>query len=104
MSALLQDLRYAWRSLGHRPGFAAVAILTLALGIGLNAAVFSVVDAALVRSVPYAEPARLVHLGQVPVGLVAFPFANQTVWKLPSKRVSTTSTPGPQGTAPQRVC
>src|SRR5262245_34230729 len=65
MSALLQDLRYAWRSLGHRPGFAAVAILTLALGLGLNAAVFTVVDAALVRSVPYAEPERLVHLWQV---------------------------------------
>src|SRR5438477_9758865 len=48
--------------------------------------------------------APLVHFGQVPVGLVAFPFANQTVWKLPSNRVSTTSTLVSQGTPPQRVC
>ena len=84
MSALLQDLRYAWRSLGHRPAFAAVAILTLALGIGLNAAVFTVVDAALVRSVPYAEPERLVHLWQVQDNAERrrFPFAWQTVREL----------------------
>src|SRR6266699_4499183 len=48
--------------------------------------------------------APLVHFGQVPAGLLVVWFANQTVWKLPSNRVSTTSTPGPQGTAPQRVC
>ncbi|HEY1907924.1 MAG TPA: hypothetical protein VGG91_17880, partial [Myxococcaceae bacterium] len=64
MGTLLQDLRYGMRSLARRPGFAAVAIATLALGIGLNAAVFTVVDAALVRSVPYAEPERLVHSGR----------------------------------------
>jgi putative ABC transport system permease protein len=84
MSTLLQDLRYAWRSMGNRPGFAAVAILTLALGIGLNAAVFTVVDAALVRSVPYAEPERLVHLWQVQDNAERrrFPFAWQTVREL----------------------
>ncbi|HET9037604.1 MAG TPA: ABC transporter permease [Myxococcaceae bacterium] len=84
MNTLLQDLRYAWRSLGHRPGFAAVAILTLALGIGLNAAVFTVVDAALVRSIPYAEPERLVHLWQVQDNAERrrFPFAWQTVREL----------------------
>src|SRR5256885_2137447 len=48
--------------------------------------------------------APLVHFGQVPAGLLVVWFANHTVWKLPSNRVSTTSTPGPQGTAPQRVC
>src|SRR4029450_5323751 len=85
MNTLLQDLRYAWRSLGHRPGFAAVAILTLALGIGLNAAGFTVVDAALVRSVLYAEPERLVHLWQVQDNAERrrFPFAWQTVRELP---------------------
>ena len=84
MGAFLQDLRYGLRSLGHRPGFAMVAILTLALGIGLNAAVFTVVDAALVRSVPYAEPVRLVHLWQVQDDAERrpFPFAWQTLREL----------------------
>lgn len=84
MGTLLQDVRYGLRNLTHRPGFAAVAILTLALGIGLNAAVFTVVDAALVRSVPYAEPERLVHLWQVQDNAERrrFPFAWQTVREL----------------------
>ncbi|HZJ53317.1 MAG TPA: ABC transporter permease [Myxococcaceae bacterium] len=84
MGTLLQDLRYALRSLGHRPGFAGVAIVTLALGIGLNASVFTVVDAALVRSVPYAEPERLVHLWQVQDDAERrrFPFAWQTLREL----------------------
>jgi putative ABC transport system permease protein len=64
MEALLQDLRYALRSLRGRPAFAAVAVLTLSVGIGLNAAVFTAIDAALLRSLPYAEPERLVHLWQ----------------------------------------
>jgi len=62
MSALLQDLRDAGRHLRTRPGFAAVVVLTLSMGIGLNAAVFTAVDAALLRSLPYTEPERLVHL------------------------------------------
>src|ERR1043166_9976206 len=48
--------------------------------------------------------APLVHFGHVPAGLLVVWLANQTVWKLPSNRVSTTSPPGPQGIAPQRVC
>jgi len=84
MGTLLQDLRYGLRSLTRRPGFAAVAIATLALGIGLNAAVFTVVDAALVRSVPYAEPERLVHLWQVQDNAERrkFPFAWETLREL----------------------
>lgn len=62
MSVLLQDLRDAFRHVRTRPGFATVVVLTLSMGIGLNAAVFTAVDAALLRSLPYAEPDRLVHL------------------------------------------
>jgi predicted permease len=65
MTALPQDLRDALRHLRTRPGFAAVVVLTLSMGIGLNAAVFTAVDAALLRSLPYAEPDRLVQLRQV---------------------------------------
>jgi putative ABC transport system permease protein len=61
-ASLWQDVRYSARGLRARPGFATVILVTLALGIGANTAIFTVVDAALVRSLPYPDADRLVHL------------------------------------------
>ncbi|MGH9146536.1 MAG: ABC transporter permease [Vicinamibacterales bacterium] len=62
MSTFLQDFRYAWRMMGRYPGFTVVAVLTLALGIGMTTAMLSVVDAVLVRPVPFANAERLLMI------------------------------------------
>ncbi len=83
VDTLRQDARYGLRMIARAPGFAATAILTLALGIGANTAVFTIVDAVLFRPLPYADPDRLVTVGdRNPDGSSANAgFATMTAWR-----------------------
>ncbi len=82
MRTLWQDLRYALRVLGRSPGFAATVILTLALGIGVNSALFSVIHNVLLKPLPYPDPERLVQV-QSTVTTSGKPTEVLTVWSYP---------------------
>src|SRR6185369_5560302 len=62
LHTFLQDTRYAWRGLRRQPSFAAIALVTLALGIGVNTAIFSVFYGVLLHPLPYRQPERLVRI------------------------------------------
>src|ERR1700689_4331737 len=67
-NCMIQDVRTALRSVARNPGFSALVLVCLALGIGLNTAIFSVVDVLLVRPLPYPDPDRIVQLFDVTQG------------------------------------
>ena len=79
----MQDLWYAARALRRQPGFALIAILTLAVGIGASSAIYSVVDATLLRTLPFQEPHRLARVFLTQPVTPGTPFPEDAPWSYP---------------------
>ncbi|MDR3699930.1 MAG: ABC transporter permease [Candidatus Sulfopaludibacter sp.] len=88
--SIVQDLRYGWRTLLKSPAFAAAALFTLALGIGANTAIFSVVYGILLRPLPFRDASRLVLLNETTprVGMVSVSYPNFLDWRAQSRAFS----------------
>src|SRR5687768_160094 len=65
MDTLFKDIRYGWRGLMNRPGFSAIVIVTLALGIGASTAIFSIVNSVMLRRLPYPTAGRIVAIQEL---------------------------------------
>jgi predicted permease len=87
IDTILQDVRYAARSLRKQPGFTAIAVLTLAVGIGANTAIYTVLDATILRSLPFREPDRLMRLTLVFPAGPGTPVNDDGVWSYPKYEV-----------------
>src|SRR5271167_472012 len=90
LETLVQDLRYGWRTLLKSPGFAAAALFTLALGIGANTAIFSVVYGILLRPLPFWDASRLIILNETTprVGDVSVSYPNFQDWQAQNRTFS----------------
>ena len=84
MGTLWQDIKYGFRSLYKNPGFAAVAVLTIGLGLGANTAIFSVLDTVILRPLPFHEPERLVSLweSRLDRGFTQTTFSHANFWDI----------------------
>jgi putative ABC transport system permease protein len=87
LETIFQDLRYAARSLRKQPGFTAIAVLTLAVGIGANTAIYTVLDATILRSLPFREPDRLMRVTLVYPSRPGSPVNDEGVWSYPKYEV-----------------
>jgi putative ABC transport system permease protein len=87
MAAIRQDLSYAFRSLARQPGFTAMAVLMLAIGIGANVAIFSLVNAVLLKPLPFADPGRLMMVHLLSPDREAPGVMGQIIWSYPKYQV-----------------